>query len=118
MKATGIVRRIDDLGRIVIPRELRREMGLVENSPVEFFTTKGDNGTEIVIVKYSPEEKPQPQEEEKTFIFTVEVDSETVGTIKVDKKQNELLDWLFDNDCLRNDVNFKDGYPELVDFTK
>ena len=119
MKATGIVKRIDDLGRVVIPKDLRREMGLVENSPVEFFTSKGDNGTEVVIANYNPkEEEPQSQEEEKTFVFTVERDDEVVGIIKVDRKQNELLDWLFDNDCLRNDVDFNDGYPETVDFTK
>lgn len=118
MKATGIVRRIDDLGRIVIPREICGIMGLVENTPIEFFTNESDKGIELVLAKYNPEgEKPQPQEE-KTFIFTIEVDGETVGTIKVDKKQNELLDWLFDNDCLRNDVDFTEGYPELVDFTK
>ena len=40
-------------------------------------------------------EEPQPQEEEKTYIFTINVNSELVGTIKVDKKQNDLLDWLF-----------------------
>lgn len=41
MKATGIVRRIDDLGRIVIPREIRHNMNIKENDPVEFFTEKG-----------------------------------------------------------------------------
>lgn len=116
MKAFGIVKRIDDLGRIVIPQVIREKMGLVENSPLEFFTTEGNNGTELVLAKYKPEEEPQPREE--TFIFTLEVNGEIVGTIKVDKKQNELLNWLFDNDCLRNDVDFTEGYPELVDFTK
>lgn len=48
MKTTGIVRRIDDLGRVVIPKEVRRNMGIVEGDPVEFLT-KGDS---IVIRKY------------------------------------------------------------------
>lgn len=117
MKATGVVRRIDELGRVVIPKELRKEMELVENSPVEFFTTKGDNGTEIVIVKYSSEEKPQPQEEE-TFTFTIKVDDKIVGTIKVDKKQNELLDWLYEKNCIYDGVDFEIGSLNLVDFTK
>lgn len=118
MKATGIVRRIDDLGRVVIPKELRREMGLTENSPIEFFTIKGDNGTEVVIAKYKPEgEEPQPQKEE-TFTFTIRVDNEIMGTIKVDEKQNKLLDWLFNNGCFHDSVDFESGYPELVDFTK
>ena len=37
MKATGIVRRLDDLGRIVIPKEIRRTMGVYEGSPLEMF---------------------------------------------------------------------------------
>ena len=39
MKATGIVRRIDDLGRIVIPKEIRRMMRIKEGDPLEIFTT-------------------------------------------------------------------------------
>ncbi|MFR5421428.1 MAG: AbrB/MazE/SpoVT family DNA-binding domain-containing protein, partial [Oscillospiraceae bacterium] len=38
MKATGIVRKVDELGRIVIPRELRRTLGINEKDPVEIYT--------------------------------------------------------------------------------
>ena len=41
MKATGIVRRIDDLGRVVIPREIRKNLGIKEFDPLEIFTTEG-----------------------------------------------------------------------------
>ena len=51
MKATGIVRRIDDLGRVVIPKELRRTMRIREGDPLEIFTV-GDG--EVVFKKYSP----------------------------------------------------------------
>ncbi len=51
MKATGIVRRIDDLGRIVIPKEIRRTLRIREADPIEIFT--GREG-EIVLKKYSP----------------------------------------------------------------
>lgn len=51
MKATGIVRRIDDLGRVVIPKEIRRTMRIRESEPLEIFT--GKEG-EIVLKKYSP----------------------------------------------------------------
>ena len=51
MKATGIVRRIDDLGRVVIPKEIRRTMRIREGDPLEIFT--GANG-EVVFKKYSP----------------------------------------------------------------
>ena len=40
MKATGVVRRIDDLGRIVIPKEIRRTLRISEGSPLEIFTEK------------------------------------------------------------------------------
>ena len=51
MKATGIVRRIDDLGRVVIPKEIRRTLRIREGDPLEIFTDK--NG-EVVFKKYSP----------------------------------------------------------------
>ena len=51
MKATGIVRRIDDLGRVVIPKEIRRTMRIREGDPLEIFT---DNNGEVVFKKYSP----------------------------------------------------------------
>ncbi|MDD7718708.1 MAG: stage V sporulation T C-terminal domain-containing protein [Eubacteriaceae bacterium] len=51
MKATGIVRRIDDLGRVVVPKEIRRILRIREGDPLEIFT--GNSG-EIVLKKYSP----------------------------------------------------------------
>lgn len=53
MKATGIVRRIDDLGRIVIPREIRRSMGISEGDPLEMFVDSESNG--LVLVPYRTE---------------------------------------------------------------
>ena len=51
MKATGIVRRIDDLGRVVIPKEIRRTLRVREGTPLEIFT---DREGEIILKKYSP----------------------------------------------------------------
>ncbi len=51
MKATGIVRRIDDLGRIVVPKEIRRTLRIREGDPLEIFT---DREGEIILKKYSP----------------------------------------------------------------
>ncbi|MBQ2890977.1 MAG: stage V sporulation protein T [Clostridia bacterium] len=51
MKATGIVRRIDDLGRVVIPKEIRRTMRIREGDPLEIFTES--DGT-VIFKKYSP----------------------------------------------------------------
>ncbi|MBO5321394.1 MAG: AbrB/MazE/SpoVT family DNA-binding domain-containing protein, partial [Clostridia bacterium] len=49
MKATGIVRRIDDLGRVVIPKEIRRTMRIREGDPLEIYTDSG----EVIFKKYS-----------------------------------------------------------------
>ena len=51
MKATGIVRRIDDLGRVVIPKEIRRTMRIREGDPLEIYT---DADGEVIFKKYSP----------------------------------------------------------------
>lgn len=51
MKATGVVRRIDDLGRVVIPKEIRRTLRIKEGDPLEIFT---DKEGEIILKKYSP----------------------------------------------------------------
>lgn len=51
MKATGIVRRIDDLGRVVVPKEIRRTMRIREGDPLEIYT---DREGEIILKKYSP----------------------------------------------------------------
>jgi len=54
MKATGIVRRIDDLGRVVIPKEIRRTMRIREGDPLEIYT---DHEGEVIFKKYSPIEE-------------------------------------------------------------
>lgn len=50
MKATGIVRRIDDLGRVVIPKEIRKQMKIREGDPLEIFTDKGM----VCLQRYNP----------------------------------------------------------------
>lgn len=50
MKATGIVRKIDELGRIVLPKELRRTLGIGEKDPMEIYT----DGKGIILRKYAP----------------------------------------------------------------
>lgn len=51
MKATGIVRRIDDLGRVVVPKEIRRTLRIREGDPLEIFI---DREGEVILKKYSP----------------------------------------------------------------
>ena len=53
MRATGIVRRIDDLGRVVIPKEIRRSMGVKEGDPIEMFVDTESGG--LVLMPYFSE---------------------------------------------------------------
>lgn len=53
MKTTGMIRRVDDLGRIVLPKEMRKSLGLKEGTPIEIFVSKD----EIVLKKYCSEKK-------------------------------------------------------------
>ena len=50
MKSTGIVRHIDELGRIVVPKELRKKLGISANDPVEI----SSDGDKIILTKYAP----------------------------------------------------------------
>lgn len=50
MKSTGIVRKVDDLGRVVLPKELRRTLGIEEKDPVEIYI----DGDKIILKKYQP----------------------------------------------------------------
>lgn len=66
MKATGIVRKIDDLGRIVIPKELRRTMRIQEGTPLEIFI---DEGGSVVFRKYSSMKELQDLAEKFTEVL-------------------------------------------------
>ena len=50
MKSTGIIRNIDELGRIVVPKEIRRKLGIDKNDPVEIYV----EGDKIILMKYHP----------------------------------------------------------------
>ena len=52
MKATGIVRRTDDLGRVIIPKEIRRQIGIQEGDPLEIFTIQENGKTMAVFSQY------------------------------------------------------------------
>ena len=54
MRATGIIRRIDDLGRVVIPKEIRGKCHIRENDPLEFFVETSDGTPMVCLRKYEP----------------------------------------------------------------
>lgn len=81
MKATGIVRRIDDLGRIVIPKEIRRTCNLREGDPMGIYL--GENG-EIILTKYDTEP-------EITALRTAA--TKLAGTIQGERERAAFTTW-------------------------
>ncbi len=86
MKATGIVRKVDELGRLVIPKELRRIYSINEGDPVEIFT--GENET-IILRKYVPNETPE--ENIGRVITAIKIDGHIKqGDVVIEKLQKAI----------------------------
>lgn len=83
MKATGIVRRIDDLGRVVIPKEIRRTMRIREGDPLEIYT---DREGEVILKKYSP--ISDLSEFAKEYVESI---YETIGTPTFISDRDEMI---------------------------
>lgn len=117
MRATGIVRRIDDLGRVVIPKEIRKTLRIREGDPLEIFTAKDG---EVILKKYSPigELNEFSQEYAETLgetlgcgVVVTDLDS-IIAVSKVSKKDykeksiSNELEQLIENRAMKN---FKDN---------
>jgi AbrB family transcriptional regulator, stage V sporulation protein T len=83
MKATGIVRRIDDLGRVVIPKEIRRTLRIREGDPLEIFT---DREGGVILKKYSPIEELSEFSKEYT-----EALQQTIGHIVIVSDRDGII---------------------------
>ena len=126
MKATGIVRRIDDLGRVVIPKEIRRTMRIREGDPLEIYT---DREGEVIFKKYSPIGELQAFAQEyadtlqKTMglpVFICDRDSviATAGASKreyMDKRISEDLEEIIDGRSLYYNSQRSDNMKIIKD---
>ena len=120
MRATGIVRRIDDLGRVVIPKELRRHMGIVEGDPLEIFTT---NEGQVILKKYHENEPEknglvvEPSAEEEGIKVTLKPYDGEKAFLTLSKSAYDLLRYLEDCGYLDDDIRITKGHDlEIVDF--
>lgn len=88
MKATGIVRNIDPLGRIVIPKEMRRTLGIAEGDPMEIYMADGG----VMIQKYHPEDSWTEQIAQlgNKIIQDTSISMET--RVVIVQRLNEILD--------------------------
>lgn len=87
MKATGIVRRIDDLGRIAIPKEIRKSLRLKEGTPMEIYTSRND---EVIFKRYSTEESVEEQLKTLDEFFQEMRDYEEYPEVVIDGAQNYI----------------------------
>ena len=130
MKATGVVRRIDDLGRIVIPKEIRKTLRIKEGDPLEIFT---DREGGIILKKYSPigELSEFATEYAETLAKTTGhiaciTDKDTVIAISggskkeylekgVSKQLEQIMDEITNNENADKTKNAQVVYPIIVD---
>ena len=116
---TGIVKQIDDLGRILIPKEVRKKTGIFEGDFLELFVTAENT---LIIRKAGttkadsfPVSKPEP--EKITYTFENDYDN-SYKVVTITHEQDKLLTWICDNGYLSNDVNVSRGFPDSDDLTK
>ena len=89
MKATGIVRRIDDLGRVVIPKEIRRTLRIREGDPLEIFT---DREGGVILKKYSPIGELTDFSKEDAFISVSGATKKDYFERKISSELEEIMD--------------------------
>lgn len=122
---TGIIRSIDDLGCIIIPKEMRRALGVYEGEQMEIFTTSDgeiilrkatvkevDGVTVKVENKVSVTPAPAPAEP-KLYYFENDYDANDRTIIKVTPEQDKLLDFLYEKDLINVDYSINKGLPEM-----
>ena len=88
MKSTGIIRRIDDLGRVVLPKEVRRTLNLREGDPLEIFV----EGETLCLQKYYA--AAGYKDRIKSLIFNIAEDSYMDNSEEIKAKLNEVLELL------------------------
>lgn len=128
----GIVRTMDDLGRVVIPKELRRNINVKEGDQFELFaTTSGEvvmrkatvkevDGVMVKVAEPTPTApQTEPPQEAKIVHFVNEYDADNIIVLKLTPKQYALLKFLSDHDIFSGDWDWYDGLPEveIEDFT-
>lgn len=118
----GIIRQMDDLGRVVIPKEIRRAMGIIEGEGVEIFATDSQEivlrraiikEVDGVMVKVDTHCSTPPVAEPIECYFENDYGNTENIILRITPEQNKLLDFLWQHDLLNPDFTMRDGLPEL-----
>ena len=121
----GIIRHIDDLGRVVIPKELRRAVNIHEGDSFEVFATldgtiilrkatvKEVDGAMVKIeTTAAPVVAPTPPNKH-TYYFQHDYDDNAKHIFTINDDQYKLLSWLYENDFLSSDYTIERGLPDI-----
>ena len=127
----GIIRQMDDLGRVVIPKEIRRVMGIIEGEHIEIFAT---DSQEIVLRRATVQEKngilvkvdthcstpPTAPDTPIRMYFQNDYDSDDIKRMIVTPAQKKVIDYLAECELLNSEYNYQEGEPECEwdDLTK
>lgn len=120
----GIIRTVDELGRVVIPKEMRRALGVQEGEQMEIFTTadgeiilrkatvKEVNGVMVKVEnKVSVTPAPAPDAPIRMY-FQNDYDSDDIKRMIVTPAQKKVIDYLAECELLNSDYNYQEGEPE------
>lgn len=121
LNVMGIIRAMDDLGRVVIPKEIRRVIGVKEGDSFDILAMTDGS----IILRKVVDNKPvcgcpcatTPAVKEKKVIHFVDNYNNVIKVVKITDEQDNLLNWLINNDYLSCDVDVKNGYPDVEDLT-
>ena len=121
LNVMGIIRAMDDLGRIVIPKEIRRVIGVKEGDSLDILAMTDGS----ILLRKVVDNQPicgcpcanTPVAKEKKVIHFVDNYNNMTKTVQITNEQDNLLNWLITNDYLSCDVDVNNGYPEVEDLT-
>jgi AbrB family looped-hinge helix DNA binding protein len=121
LNVVGIIRALDDLGRIVIPKEIRRTIGVHEGDSLDIVALTDGS----IILRKVVNNQPvcgcpcatPPVEKEKKVIHFVDNYNDVTKVVKITNEQDNLLEWLINNDYLSSDIEVNTGYPDVEDLT-
>ena len=121
LNVVGIIRAMDDLGRVVIPKEIRRTIGVKEGDILDILAMTDGS----ILLRKVVDNKPvcgcpcstAPVAKEKKVIHFVDNYNNVTKTVQITDAQDNLLNWLMTNDYLSCDVDVHSGYPEVEDLT-
>ena len=112
----GIIRAIDDLGRIVIPKEIRKIIGVREGDNLDIFAMTDGR----IILRKVVDNKPvcgcpctTKAEPEKKIVHFIDEYAESTKVVKITAEQDKLLNWLIEQGYFHGELLINDGYPEV-----